>query len=73
MFEFYIKDNNIYNFKMVTNSPEYSRAYYENNKEKYMKNKRIVCDCGMEINRCSKYYHVKTKNNLFLLEQKNKK
>jgi len=58
---------------MVTNSPEYSRAYYEKNKEKFMKNKRIICDCGMEINRCSKYYHVKTKNHLFLLEQKNKK
>ena len=46
---------------MVTNSPEYSRAYYEKNKDKFKKIKRIICDCGMEINRCSKYYHVKTK------------
>ena len=55
---------------MPSNSPEYSKAYYEKNKEKIMKSKRIICDCGMEINQCSKYYHIKTKNHLFLLEQK---
>ena len=57
---------------MVTNSSEYMKEYYANNKEKFMKNKRIVCDCGMEINRSSKAYHIKTKNHFFLLERAKK-
>jgi len=58
---------------MVSNSKEYAKEYYERTKAKYpYKKQTIVCDCGMEINKTSKYYHMKTKNHFQLLEQKNK-
>lgn len=51
-------------------SKEYSRAYYEKNKHKYPYVKTfIICDCGMQINKTSKYYHQKTKNHFQLLER----
>ncbi len=58
---------------MVSNSPEYAKAYYESTKHKrpYVK-QFIVCDCGMQINKTSKYYHIKTKNHCQLLERASK-
>ena len=58
---------------MVTMSKEYSKAYYDEYKKThpYVK-KTIVCDCGMEINKTSKYYHAKTKNHFQLLERASK-
>ena len=51
----------------------YQREYNEKNKEKLQEKRKttIICGCGLEINKCHKSRHEKSKRHLDLMDAKN--
>ena len=76
----YQKDYQKQYYKTYYNDPKRKEKHNQRQQKNYELNKdkinakakeKFICECGCEINKGSKYYHLKSKTHLKLMEDKN--
>jgi len=75
----YQKDYQKQYYKTYYNDPKRKEKHNQRQQKNYELNKdkinakakeKFICECGCEINKGSKYYHLKSKTHLKLMESK---
>lgn len=66
-------NTNIYYGKWLSDNPEYHKKWYSKNKNKHLKNMRVVikCECGKAIRKYGYNKHIQSNKHKNLIIKKN--